>query len=219
MIIAAVGQKGGVGKTTLTLNVACELHERGHKVLLVDTDPQGTLRTWADVAEDHGHVIPTLIVMGPTLYRPHELPRIADNYDFVFIDTKGEKANKVQKAALMASDVALMPLSNSPADLWGMTDTVSTVEDAQMVRPHLRAFFVYSDWQPRTNIARQVTRAVESSDFDVIAPPIPGSVDFKESMGVGLGVTQYAPKGKAARSIRVFANKLEALKEQRKEVV
>ena len=51
-IIAAVNQKGGSGKTTLSMQLAGALARRGHEVLIVDADPQGTATRWAASAED-----------------------------------------------------------------------------------------------------------------------------------------------------------------------
>lgn len=211
MIIAAVGQKGGVGKSTLTINLGCELMRRGHRVLLVDTDNQGTLRTWADVAEELGNESPAVIVMGSAMWKPHELPHIAKSYDFVLIDTKGA-AGKIQKAALMTCDLALLPLGSSALDLWGLTETLETLEEAQITRPVLEVRFIYSNWEARTRLARDIMAAVQGTDVEVLSPAVEHLVDFKDALAAGLGVTAYAPKGKAARIIRVLCNKIENMR-------
>jgi chromosome partitioning protein len=85
-ILAFAGQKGGTGKTTLAVNVAAELVERGASVLLVDADPQGSSRTWAAVAVEAGNQAPTAVAMGSTMHKPDQLPRLATAYEWTIID-------------------------------------------------------------------------------------------------------------------------------------
>ena len=83
MIIGVLNRKGGVGKTTVAINVAATLAVAGGRVLLVDADPQESALSWSSRRERD----PLFSVVGmasPTLHR--ELPRIAPDYDVVMID-------------------------------------------------------------------------------------------------------------------------------------
>lgn len=73
MILALAGQKGGAGKSTLAVCLAVEALARGQRVLLVDADPQGTARTWAEVAAEAQHPTPTAITMGASMHRDGQL--------------------------------------------------------------------------------------------------------------------------------------------------
>src|SRR5436189_232610 len=82
----ATATTGGVGKSTTAVCLAVAALERGQRVLLVDADPQGTTRTWGEVASERGRPSPTVVAMGAAMHRSGQLRDVAGNYDLTFID-------------------------------------------------------------------------------------------------------------------------------------
>ena len=56
-IISALSQKGGAGKTTMTINLAACLVERGQRVLVADADPQRSATRWARQGDGMGFLV------------------------------------------------------------------------------------------------------------------------------------------------------------------
>lgn len=209
MILTFCGQKGGVGKTTAAIAVAVELVVRGHRVLLVDLDPQGSLRTWGDVAADAGvEYAPTVIAMGAGL--PRHLPPLAAGYDVVVIDCP-PMHGELQKAALMMADVAILPTSPGPLDVWALTGSADLIKEARVPKPSLQACVLITRKIPGTVIGNKARGILEQLGLPLLGAELAQRVTYQEAPASGGGPTTYAPGSAAAGEVRRLVTELERL--------
>lgn len=204
-VITLAGQKGGAGKTTLAIHLAAELAQRDLRVLLVDTDPQGTAMAWAErTPDEEDEKRPTTIAMGDNVRS--QLKGMTKDYDFIVIDTPGRQSKRVA-AALMASDLVLLPCIPSPNDFWAIESSLETVEQVQEVREHMQAALVLNAVK-KTGLAAAVQEHISALDVAVLASKIGDRTALRESVAAGIGITQYAPRSQAAEEIRALANEI-----------
>lgn len=208
MIVTLTGQKGGSGKTTTALCVADELHHRGRRVLVVDTDPQATARTWADLAAELGIDGPCVIGMGAGFH--DRLADLAASYDDVVIDCPSG-ATEIQRAALMVADVAILPCGPGATDIWSMAQTIELARAARTIRPQLAAGILITRADARTSIADQARAALNATGLPVLGASLGFRVAYQEAPATGQGVTRYNPTGAAADEVRALVDELEQL--------
>jgi chromosome partitioning protein len=134
----------------------------------------------------------------PTLHR--ELPEIAKDYDSVIIDG-APRANDLGRAAILASDMILIPVQPSPYDVWAAAETVQLIHEAQQFKEKLKAAFVINRKIVNTAIGRDVAGALEHFGFPVLPCHLSQRVLYAESAGQGLAVAEVAPNGEAAREL------------------
>ena len=215
MIIAFVGQKGGSGKSTLATSTAAELLARGHRVLLVDADPQGTARTWAAVANESGHPAPATVAMDSNMHLPGQLDAIGGPFGAVVIDTPPRHGD-IMRSALMVADVAVLPCGPAGPDAWALTESLGLVQQAQIVRPELHACAVLTRKQARTAIGKGAREVLAGCGLPVLRTEMHYRVAYQEAVTVGRGVAQYAP-GAAAVEVRSLVDELETFHRQSQE--
>jgi chromosome partitioning protein len=210
MKITIAGQKGGAGKTTVSTSLAVEWMARGKRVLLVDTDPQGSAKTWGEVAAEAGQAAPTVVSMGAGLHRADQLPSLAEGFDVVVIDCP-PRHGEIQRAALMVADLAILPCGPSAFDVWALGDSLELVNAARQLRPHLKAAVLITRKAPRTALGAGVRDALAEIGLPVLTAELGLRVTYPEAAAAGLGVSTYAPKSAAADEVRALVNELEGM--------
>ena len=201
MIIGVLNQKGGVGKTTIAVNLAGYAAKAGQRVLLVEADPQGSALAWSSART----VEPVFnVVAMPTSTLHRDLPSIAADYDLVVIDG-APRVNELGRAAIMASDLVIVPVQPSPYDVWAAADTVQLIREAQVFKADLKCAFAISRKVANTVIARDVKTALADLEVPVLGTALTQRVIFAESAASGLTVIEAEPKGAAAAEVAALA--------------
>jgi chromosome partitioning protein len=210
MIISLLNQKGGVGKTTLAVNLAMGLSERDNRVMLIDADPQGSSLTWSGNREGEAP-FPVVGIPKPTLHK--ELPKLVNNYDFIIVDGP-PRVYDVTRSAILASDLILIPVTPSPYDVWATEETVKVIQEVKPFKESLKSFFVINRKIMNTVIGRDVIDALANYDIPVMQSQLCQRVGFAETAGEGKTVLETAPESQASDEIRALIQEiLEALKQ------
>lgn len=165
-IITVANQKGGSGKTTVAMQLGGTLGRRGNKVLVIDADPQGTATRWASSADDEKPFparVAGLSAAGGKVHR--EAKKFVEDFDYLIVDCPPAVDSPVPQSALLVSDLVLVPVVPSPADLWAATGIQKLINNAQDFNEGLEARLVVNMCQPNTNLAKDALELL--SDFGI----------------------------------------------------
>ncbi|MCJ2093965.1 MULTISPECIES: ParA family protein [unclassified Methylobacterium] len=195
-VLALTTQKGGSGKSTLAASLAVAAMQDGETVAALDTDPQASLVGWGRRRETNGldvqRVEPS--AFAGTLGRLQGAGAVS----LVIVDTPGRFGPDVA-LVLREASLCLLPVKPSILDVEAARPTV------EQLRLLKRQFaFVLNQCNPTTQ-ARTLDAATALVSTGALAPSMVATrSDFLDSMTTGLGVTELAPKGKAAVEIRLL---------------
>ena len=201
MIVTVGNTKGGVGKTTVALNLAVAQARAGRDVWFIDGDRQGTAQAAIALraeAERAPAIACATYPDGSTLRSQvlHQTGKFAD----IIIDAGGRDSGAL-RAALILSDVLLVPFHPRTYDVWALDDMAALVEEACAVRDGLRVKAVLNcaDSGNRSKDNIEAAAAVgELERFEYLPTPLRRRKAFANAAGAGLSVLELTPPDRKA---------------------
>ena len=212
-VVAVANQKGGVGKTTTTVNLGVGLAQQGKRVLLVDTDPQSSL-TVSLGAKDPDKLDTTIADL---------MQVIVDNGDLSPLD-KGIMKD-IEGVDLVPSNIGLSSFEVS---------LVNTMSREFVLRSYLGAVkrdydYVLIDCMPslgmltmvnnRTNNAKSIITSLRQtgSNLRVLNTEIPYSVRAAECSVEGKSIFAHDGKGKVAEAYAALVKEVSTLEQRNRD--
>jgi chromosome partitioning protein len=198
-IIAVVNQKGGSGKTTISMQLAGALARRGNKILVVDADPQGTATRWAASAEDQTPFPASVVGLSAANNKVHrEVKKFVDDYGCIIIDCPPAADSPVPQSALLIADLALVPLIPSPLDIWAAVGIRQVITNVSDINEILKARLVMNQCQPNTTLAQEALDVLPEFGIELAKTYLRHRQVYRQSAVFGQTVHNFGSKATAA---------------------
>ena len=198
MIITIAHQKGGVGKSTLAVNLAVEM-----ELPVIDLDSQNSCYLFSRIRErNHNKLL--------RIYTPEnlsELKKILNTEkDKNFLIDSGGYDNDLNRYALVVSDIVITPVSPSQIEVFGLEKFLKIIKKAKQYNPELKVYVLINNADSRSlSEIRDLEKFIEGEEiFQLLNSKLFRRVDFKRAYQNGLSVCEYKPDSKACRELRAL---------------
>ena len=191
-----------MGKTTLALNLAIARAMAGKDVWLIDGDRQATAQMAVNIRAESGNHIGIACASypdGQTLRA--QVQQQAKKFEEIIIDCGGRDSTAL-RAALILTDVLLVPFQPRSYDVWALSDIAALVDEARSIRDGLKAYAVLNladAGEHSTDNAEAAEAVAGVPQFEYLATPIRRRKSFANAAGMGLSVLESKPVDKKAR--------------------
>jgi chromosome partitioning protein len=199
-IISLLSQKGGVGKSTISVNIATYFKKYLNiNCILIDTDPQTSSSSWYDLRDDE---YPVVISCQASRLDTVLATAQKENVEIVFIDTPGKTESSSLKAAKL-SDYCIVPVKPAFFDLKAAEETLDICRLANK-----KAYVLLNEMQPNQSNKNETLKVIQSLNVDYFENTIGDRIAFKHAIANGMSVNEYDCNSKAAKEIKRLCDEI-----------
>jgi chromosome partitioning protein len=209
--IGLIQVKGGAGRSTLATNIAGMIAE-SKTVALIDCDlPQATSASWYAIRKSIGKEDSLTIAMA----KDHgelvqQWKHLSEKNDFVVIDAPPRIA-EMTKAALILSDVSIVPVGPSLADIWATSDLLSTIRLAKEHKPNVNVKIIWNKFRATTTSAQALSESAKKElGLKTFTNTLGYRVAYIDAYGEGLTVLEWRDKN-ARNEMKMLGAELEGI--------
>jgi len=207
MILTVGNTKGGVGKTTLAINIAIARALSGSDVLLVDGDEQHTAITFTELRNSLlGKTGYTAVSLYGAALRT-QVRQLSSKYADIVIDVGGRNTGSL-RAALTVTDVLLVPVQPRSFDIWAVDQVVALIQEAREINPTMRAVAMLNAADAQGNDNKGALDALRDMEsIELLEFSIGRRKAFPNAASAGRAVIEQSPKDpKAIEELTAILN-------------
>ncbi|MFB6280374.1 MAG: ParA family partition ATPase [Salinibacter sp.] len=207
-VVGILHGKGGVGKSTIAVNLARALQMKGWEVVIIDCDAQGTAQSWKASRSD-GTKLPAVFGVDQASSLEGDVRRLSDSFDVAVVDG-GAHLDKMHAAIIKTSDLVLIPVQPSPTDIWPTEQIVELIKQRQEIVGEPDAAFVISRRKVGSRLGKNVEAVLDRFEL----PVWEGTCDrvvYPQAMGQGRSVVEMNDEKAAAEVESMTSNVINTL--------
>lgn len=191
MKIGITNLKGGVGKTTLSINLAVCFAHMGYKVCIVDTDTNQNSLQWYGAREE---ALPQVLVVGTTDPKAltKAVDKLHDQHDIVIMDGT-PNLSEMNTRVMMGSDLLIIPTRPGAHDFRAMAEFFTRYNQVKELREDLKAYFLINEYDDRINLHRTVRESLEQHyNVPILKTVLKSRTAYGEASMMGTGVFEHS---------------------------